>query len=762
MLKNVFKKLKVKKIVKICSYILVFLVFIVLLAEISLRYFLPLPSVKTKILDKVSSVIGAKLTAGEISAGLLWIEIDNVALDTGKDSLLTCKSLKVRQNLLKILKGQVSLKHIYVDEPVLKIIRYKDGSFNFDTLLSQEEKPAQDKNETAGGVPLDLRIKTLNLNNAKITYLDLKDDIKASIEKLHLTVNDFSFYEPFDVNFSFIPYFEQKGLVIDDSKIALSANINLNGLNLKEASLNLKQLAVHYKEALLKLTDTKVNNFENPSVVFDMELKDFSNETLRAFAETPEFNLSSLKAKGSLDYLIKKEKLNIKDLTLTSDETEISFKGNLNFAKEFSTKGKITLKSVLESLSELYPPLQEYKPEGQLSADFDFSWPLELSGKCDLTDVGFFVEKAGTFEDINTSVEVKTIDDIKIEELKGILNKNPFMAKVNYQKKKNYADVFFDFKADKLYLVDSSEKKEETSAAEGAEQTTQTETAQDNSEKSSFVPININAKVDIAKLDAPYIKGNKVIFKANAKNITSQMDQTHGTFELNIHDGQIKDVYTISNANSLTKVMFMSLSVVSKVINTLNVLDLLSGMGKLITGKKIDESDEDEVIAHQKINGKLDFDSFQTLVDFDDGLATMKKCFFVSNLFSFRVNGKINFNDRKIKLNVDSAPGKHTEDGIMPLNIDVKGTVEEPDGSLSVISSVSSLVSDTVMNNPVSNILKSTWSKLFSSKEEAPSEEQEEENALTPEETEGEPEKENIQQVQNATENIIKNTAEAK
>lgn len=749
MFKNIFKKLKIKKIIKICSYLVIILGIILLLAEFSLRCFLPLPSVKEKILAKISSSIGAKLTADKISASILGVEIDNIILNVREDNLISLKKLKIHQNPLKLLKGQLSLKHIHIDEPIIQITRYKDGTFNFDSLLSSEEETSQEAKVSQGGVPLDLRIKILTLNKAKIIYVDLKDNIKAQINDLDLSVNNFSFYEPFDINFSFKPYFEQEDLIIEDAKISLSSEVNLKELNLKEASLDLKQLLVNYKEAAFKAINTKINNFEDPSIVFDMELKDFSNETLVGIANTPEFNLPSLQAKGALDYLIQKEKLNIKDLTLSAKDTEISFKGNLNFAKTFSTKAKITLNSVLESLSELYPPLKEYEPEGQLSADFDFSWPLELSGKCDLTDIGFFLKQAGTFKEINTSLEINSIDDIKIEQFKGILNKNPFTAKATYQKKKDYADVFFDFKADKLYLIDTSEKEE--TAQEQTEQETQAEVApqQNTEEKSSFVPININAKIDIAKLDIPYLRGNKLLFIAKAKNITSQMDQTHGTFELNIQEGQIKDVYTLANANALTKVMFMSLSIVSKVINTLNVLDLLNGMGKLITGKKIDESDEDALIKHQKINGKMDFDSFQTLVDFNDGLATMKKCSFVSNLFSFRVNGNINFDTRAIKLNVDSAPGKHTEDGMMPLNIDIKGTVEDPTGSLSVISSVSSLVSDTVMNNPVSNILKSTWSKLFSSKEEAPSEEQEEENALTPEEetenfTENQPENQNI------------------
>ena len=727
------KKLKVKKIVKIGSYIIVILGFILLFTELALRYLLPLPSVKTKILNQISSAIGAKLNAENISAGFFGVEIDNVTLDTDKENLIVVKNIKIMQNPFKVLKGQLSVNHIYINEPVLQIIRYKDGSFNFDSLLSsnQTDPKTEKKEKTSSGVPLDLRIKAFHLDGAEIIYTDLMKNVKVDIKDFNLSVHNFSFYKPFGVNLSFHPYFEQKGLIIDDTKIALFGDINLNEFNLKEASLDLKQFLVNYKKAMFK-AKTKINNFEDPSVVFDMELENFSSKTLSSFGEDMlQFDIPLITAKGNLDYLTQKERLNINSLTLISDDNKIDFKGNLNFAKTFRVKGKITLNSILESLSELYLPMKEYEPKGQISADFDFSWPLALSGKCDLTDIGFFIKKAGTFEKLNASVELNSLDDIKIANLSGNINKNPFQAKANYLKKKNYADVFFDFKADKLYLVDTSEKEATTTEQSKEAPPTTPENIQDTKEEDSFVPIHINAKVDIAKIDIPYLRGNKLVFNAKAKNITSKMDKTHGTFELNIQDGQIKDVYTISNANAITKVMFMSLGIVSRVINTLNVLDLLSGIGKVITGSKQENDEEDEIIKHQEINGKMDFDSFQTLVDFNEGLATMKKCSFVSDLFSFRVNGNINFDSRDIKLNVDSAPGKHTEDGIMPLNIDIKGTIEEPKGSLSVLSSVSALVSDTITNNPVSNMLKNTWSKIFSSKEEETPAEEEPQEELT-------------------------------
>jgi hypothetical protein len=633
----------------------------------------------------------------------------------------------INLNPLKLFLGQLSINKIILREPKVQIVRYKDGNFNFTPLLSGEQEKGQEESpDEKTGVPFDIRIKILALEKAQISYNDLKENIKADINNLTLSVNNFSFYKPFNINLSFNPYFEQEELIFDGAHFVLSAKSNLEQLDLEKASLNLKKLVFTYKESVFEAM-ADINNFENPSVNFDMELKKISQETFSAFTLLPAFKLPLITLKGSVGYTVKEAKANIKDLIVKMADTEFALKGNLDLNKNSLSDGKITFTSALESLKEISPLIEEFKPAGKIQADFNLAWPLALKGTLNLEDIGFFIDKAGTFEDIDASAEIKSIDEIILTSLSGMLNNNPFSIQANYLNKKDFADVFLDFKADKLYLINSAKKDEnktDTSAQVAQEENppAQEQTKQEE-ETSAFVPINVNANINIGKMDVPYLRGNKLNFTAKAQNITPKMDKTHGTFNLSIKDGQIKDVYTLADANALTKVMFMSLGIVSRVINTLNVLDLLNGMGKVLSGKKETEEDIPE---HQEINGKMDFDSFNTKIDFNHGVATMKKCSFVSDLFSFRVNGNINFDNRKIKLNVDSAPGKHTEDGIMPLNIDIKGTIEDPKGSLSVLSSVSALVGDTVMNNPVSNMLKNTWGKLFSSsKEEENSSEEE-------------------------------------
>lgn len=702
-----------KKILKIFGYIFVALFLLLIMAELSLRYILPSETVKAKTLAYLSQTIGADISTSQISASIFGITLSEVSIVVSGETLVNCKKLHISLNPFRLLIGQLYVKKIILDEPVINIVRNQDGILNLEVMLTNTENEKEDTNSDEKlSVPFDIRIKNLSINNAQIYFTDLKDNIKANLRNLNFNLNKFSFYKPFSFKLYFDPYFEQNNLVFDGAHFNLNAAAELKELNLPEAALYIKNMSFDYKDASY-IMQAQINNFENPSAHITGSLKNFSDVILSGFMETIPFSIPSINTDLSFDYFTGDSKANIKNFTLGLANTTLNLKAKLDLSKNEVFEGKINIKSILDELTTISPLIEELKPTGQIDMNFDFSWPLALTGNLTLTDIGLITDKAGTLEGLNTDIEVKSIDEINVNTFTGILNKNPFTMKANYLKQKEFADVFFDFKADKLYVFNTSKKEiKKEEQVENVQGNNPQVELQENGNDFSFVPINVDAKIDIKKLDIPFIKGNNLVFKAKAKNITTQMNKTHGNFDLIIENGQIKDIYTISNANTVTKVMFMSLGIVSKVINTLNVLDLLNGMGKLLSGN---EEEEEELPVHQEINGKMDFDSFNTNVNFDQGLATMKKCSFVSGLFSFKVNGNINFDDRKIKLNVDSAPGRHTENGIMPLNIDIKGTIEDPKGSLSVLSSVGDLVGHTIANNPVSNMLKSTWGSLFKS-----------------------------------------------
>ena len=69
-------------------------------------------------------------------------------------------------------------------------------------------------------------------------------------------------------------------------------------------------------------------------------------------------------------------------------------------------------------------------------------------------------------------------------------------------------------------------------------------------------------------------------------------------------------------------------------------------------------------------------------------------------------------------MTVNAAPGRHEDDGIMPLTMKIGGTMDEPSGSLSLLGSVTALVGDALMKNVVSSKLKAGFTKLLGIKKD--------------------------------------------
>ena len=235
--------------------------------------------------------------------------------------------------------------------------------------------------------------------------------------------------------------------------------------------------------------------------------------------------------------------------------------------------------------------------------------------------------------------------------------------------------------------------------------------------------MRVKADVSVGKLDVPYFYGKEVLFKADMKGLTPGFKQAHGSLQLTTGNGKIQDLYKLTNANPLTKVLFLSLNIVGKVFNSLNVLGVLNSIGGGIVSAVTGSDKENGEVAtrtqtilgpdgepievpveqtDKKVEGELTYDKFDTSVNFERGVATVKKGSFVSSTMSLRLDGTTDFNTEQVKLTVHAAPGRHEVDGMLPLTLTINGTMNNPQGSMSMLGSVTSLVTQSVANNVVS------------------------------------------------------------
>ena len=102
--------------------------------------------------------------------------------------------LKVSLALLPLLKKELIVDTIYVDGARANIVRYEDGTTNYDDLLSEDESESEQIKFDVDGVIV---------TDSAITYTDLQAGNEIKLSKFNLETGHVALAEPFDVSTDF-------------------------------------------------------------------------------------------------------------------------------------------------------------------------------------------------------------------------------------------------------------------------------------------------------------------------------------------------------------------------------------------------------------------------------------------------------------------------------------------------------------------------------------------------------------------------------
>ncbi len=119
-------------------------------------------------------------------------------------------SAKVSLALLPLLKKQLIVDTIYIDGAKANIIKHKDGTTNFDDLMSKDDSPSEIKFDIDG----------VNVTNSAATYLDEASGAQYGISKFNLSSGHMALAEPVDLKADF---------TVTANQPQLSAKVNLKG-----------------------------------------------------------------------------------------------------------------------------------------------------------------------------------------------------------------------------------------------------------------------------------------------------------------------------------------------------------------------------------------------------------------------------------------------------------------------------------------------------------------------------------------------------
>ena len=695
----------IKLICRILGILFVIIILLFVALHFTLHHIVSSDNVREKIISMLQEQLATKVNIGKISVSLFDFAVDNIELKIKDTDFAYINRAYIHFSLKNLLFAKIKVKRITIKDFTLYIEKDKNGKFNFEELTNnapmfakkdkKEIKQDKDKNNI-----IDLFLHKTQLQNISIFYTSKQENIKINLTDTYFNIDNFNFINFYSRIDAFVNNIELKSI-----SLALIMLVSLNPNELDKSNIDIIGINATFRDFILSVKGN-INNLTKPNIMLNIGLTNLSTKVFDFIPEIPEFNIPLIDIKTKLVADIENSKIDLNSLNVNILDSTITANGHLNYSQQkyhFNVVANLILEK-LQTISNLITP---YKPCGQINSKLSVS-NKEIKGFLSLENVCAFTSQLGDFKNINSKIDINSINNIKIPSLTGELNGYPFYANLSYLTVQDHSDIILNFKADKFIGKMSKETTNETVQKEK----TVKENNQENSSKKTH-SYNIKAHCNINFLDVPFLRANKMLFDMDIENITPGFKNIKGFLKLDSNNGIIKDIYKLTEANAITKGLFLSLKVISNVINTLDVLDLLNSLASILNSKDDITKENEAIVHHQKIDGKIEFSSFLTKLDFLNGNAKFDKCSFVSNLLSFRVKGNMNFKENFLNMTVFTAPGAHKVDGIMPLTMKIRGTMDNPKGSLSLLGSVSSLVGDMLMKNIVSDNLKKGVFALF-------------------------------------------------
>ncbi|MES2636417.1 MAG: AsmA family protein [Pseudomonadota bacterium] len=152
-------------------------------------------------------------------------------------------SVKVALEVLPLFKKQLVVDTVYVDGAKANIIKYKDGTTNFDDLLSKDDTESE---------TIKFNVDGVNVTNSELTYSDEASGAIYKVSEFNMQSGQIALAEPIDLEADF---------VLTANQPVVAANVTLKGNFLADPETNhyhVKGLDGHITGSMLGGTDMDI------------------------------------------------------------------------------------------------------------------------------------------------------------------------------------------------------------------------------------------------------------------------------------------------------------------------------------------------------------------------------------------------------------------------------------------------------------------------------------------------------------------------
>ena len=164
---------------------------------------------KDYLLDQAQQALKRKISVGDVEVAFLngigvrfknFTMSDDPAYSTG--DFVRAKDLQINLKLWPLLRKQVEVKRVILNEPSIVILRNAKGEFNFSTIGKKEKEKKEQAEEKERG-PKEagpgFLISLVDISNGEIRYRDRKEGTDLDLQKVDLTLEEADPRKPFSV-----------------------------------------------------------------------------------------------------------------------------------------------------------------------------------------------------------------------------------------------------------------------------------------------------------------------------------------------------------------------------------------------------------------------------------------------------------------------------------------------------------------------------------------------------------------------------------
>ncbi len=206
-----------KKFLKIAALVLGGLILLTLLVMAYFAATFNPNDYKPQVIKLVKEKYDRDLTIeGDISLSFwpkLGADLGKVAISehASNNQFSSINSAKVALAVLPLLKKSLIVDTIYIDGAKANIVKYKDGTTNYDDFLNE------DKSEPTN---IKFDVEGINVTNSEVNYIDEANEATYNISQFNLTSSHIAVGEPIDLDTNFM---------IKANQPAIAANTAIKG-----------------------------------------------------------------------------------------------------------------------------------------------------------------------------------------------------------------------------------------------------------------------------------------------------------------------------------------------------------------------------------------------------------------------------------------------------------------------------------------------------------------------------------------------------